>query len=147
REQLIAMSAKLDPARVIVRVNPVGTCDHELDLAALAQTPYRTLMLAKAEGASQLDALGAAGYRVLALCETAAGVECASEIARHDAVIALMWGAEDLAASMDGKSSRRDPVGDAATGLYRDFARYARSRVLLAAKAAGKMAIDSVFVN
>lgn len=175
REQLIAAAANpgLDPARVIVRVNPFGTDDHELDLATVAQTPFRTLMLAKAESAAQLDALDAAGYRVVALCETAVGIERASEIAGHAAVGALMWGAEDLAASMSGKSSRHDPAGagngagavasagadagagadaDAgvaapATGVYRDFARYARSRVLIAAKAAGKMAVDSVFVN
>lgn len=137
----------LDPARVIVRVNPVGTPDHTLDLAAIARTPYRTLMLAKAEGSSQLDAFGDAGFRVLALCETALGVSHAAEIAAHPAVFALMWGAEDLAASMGGRSSRHAPAAGAKTGVYRDFARYSRARVLIEAKAAGKQAVDSVFVN
>lgn len=148
REQLIASARDgLDPSRVIVRVNPVTTDDHALDLAAVAQTPYRTLMLAKAEGSSQLDALGEAGYRVLALCETALGVARAGEIAAHPAAFALMWGAEDLAASMGGKSSRHTPAASEATGAYREFARYSRSRVLIEAKAAGKLAVDSVFVN
>lgn len=150
REQLVAFAAdvdSLDPARVIVRVNPFGTADHERDLTALEGTPYRTVMLAKAEGAAQLDALGAAGYRVLALCETALGVSRANEIAGHEAVFALMWGAEDLVASMGGSSSRHDPVAPALTGAYRDAARFARSQVLIAAKAAGKQAVDSVFVN
>ncbi len=150
REQLVASASgldALDPARVIVRVNPFPTPDFALDLAAVQQTPYRTLMLAKTEGSSQLNALGEAGFRVLALCETALGISRVAEIAAHPAVFALMWGAEDLAASMGGKSSRRDPATGAATGMYRDFARYSRSRMLIEAKAAGKLAIDSVFVN
>lgn len=150
REQMVASATgpdALNPARVIVRVNPFPTPDFALDLAAVQQTQYRTLMLAKTEGSLQLDALGEAGFRVLALCETALGVSRVAEIAAHPAVFALMWGAEDLAASMGGKSSRHDPVAGAATGTYRDFARYARSRMLIEAKAAGKLAIDSVFVN
>jgi len=149
RAQLIASAsnADLDPARVIVRINPAGTPDHGLDLAAIRQTPYRTVMLAKAESATQLDALIAEGVRVLALCETAKGVARADEIAAHPAVVAMMWGAEDLAASMGGKGSRHEPTNGRATGAYRDFARYSRSRVLVEAKAAGKLAIDSVFLN
>ncbi len=149
RERLVAAASgtDLDPTRVIVRVNPVGTADHALDLAAVRQTPFRMLMLAKTEGSSQLDALGEEGFCVLALCETARGIARAHEIASHPAVYALMWGAEDLAASMGGKSSRHDPAAGASTGIYRDVARYARSRVLIEAKAAGKLAVDSVFVN
>ena len=136
----VAASA-LDPERVIVRVNPAGTPDHALDLAALAGTAYRTVMLAKTEGAADLDALHAAGHRVLALCETARGVLHAEEIAAHPAVIGLMWGAEDLVASMGGRSSRLED------GRYRDAARYARSRVLLAAKAFDRIAIDAVHLD
>lgn len=150
REQLLASASgqdALDPTRVIVRVNPFTTPDFALDIATVRQTPYRTLMLAKAEASSQLDALGEAGFRVLALCETTVGISRVAEIAAHPAVFAVMWGAEDLAASMGGKSSRHDPESGAATGRYRDFARYARARVLIEAKAAGKLAVDSVFVN
>ncbi len=155
RDQLVAAGAAsasgaagaLDPARVIVRVNPAGTPEHASDLVAVRRTPFRTLMLAKAEHAAQLDELHRSGFRVLALCETARGIAQLSEIAAHPAVFALMWGAEDLAASMGGKSSRIDPSGSAQTGRYRDFARYARSRMLIEAKAAGKLAVDSVFVN
>ncbi|WP_341976375.1 CoA ester lyase [Microbacterium sp. LWO13-1.2] len=139
REQVAASA--LDPARVIVRVNPATTAEHPLDLETLARTEYRTVMLAKTESTTDLDALHAGGYRVLALCETATGVERAGEIAAHPAVIGLMWGAEDLIASMGGRSSRYDD------GRYRDVARYARSRVLIAAKAAGKLAIDAVHVD
>ncbi len=150
REQLIAFSqstSMLDPARVILRVNPVFTPDFALDLAAVLQTEFRTLMLAKTEGTTGLASLGDEGFRVLALCETASGIARADQIAAHPAVIGLMWGAEDLAASMGGKGSRHEPADGQATGKYRDFARYSRARVLIEAKAAGKLAIDSVFLN
>ena len=129
----------LDPERTIVRVNPVGTRDFELDLQALERTPYRTVMLAKAESAEQLRAL--AGYSVIALCETAAGIVNASAIAAEPNTVGMMWGAEVLLASLGGLSSRNDDGG------YRAVALHARSTVLLAAKAAGKEAIDSVYVN
>ncbi|WP_275778827.1 CoA ester lyase [Paenarthrobacter sp. Y-19] len=132
-------AGELDPQRTIVRVNPVGTRDFELDLQALEQTPYRTVMLAKAESGEQLRAL--AGYSVIALCETASGIVNASAIAAEPNTVAMMWGAEDLLASLGGLSSRN---GD---GGYRAVALHARSTVLLAAKAAGKEAIDSVYVN
>ncbi len=128
----------LDPERTIVRVNPVGTADFIRDLEALGATRYRTVMLAKAESAGQPAELGA--YDVIALCETAAGVVAAPEIAAASNVVALMWGAEDLVASLGGSSSRF------ADGTYRAVARHARSAVLLAAGARGKSAIDSVFL-
>ncbi|BCW44322.1 CoA ester lyase [Arthrobacter sp. StoSoilB5] len=132
-------AAELDPSRTIIRVNPVGSAEFEKDLHSLAHSPYRTVMLAKAESAEQLRALE--GYRVIALCETAAGVVNASAIAAEPNVVALMWGAEDLLASLGGLSSRNDDGG------YRAVALHSRSAVLLAAKAAGKEAIDSVYVN
>lgn len=132
-------AGELDPQRTIVRVNPVGTRDFELDLQALEQTPYRTVMLAKAESGEQLRAL--AGYSVIALCETASGIVNASAIAAEPNTVAMMWGAEDLLASLGGLSSRNDDGG------YRAVALHARSTVLLAAKAAGKESIDSVYVN
>ena len=130
---------QLDSRTTIVRVNPVGTADHDADLVTLSTTPYTTVMLAKAESVAQVDALS--DFRVIALCETAVGVERAEELARHPAVVGLMWGAEDLIASLGGRSSRF------ADGSYRDVARHARARVLLAARAAGKAAIDAVYVD
>lgn len=129
----------LDPARTIVRVNPVGTADFAKDLAMLAHTRYTTVMLAKAETTTDIDALS--GFRVLALCETALGVLNAPQIAAHPSTVALMWGAEDLIASLGGTSSRD------ASGTYRDVALHARARVLLAAGAYGKQAVDAVFLD
>jgi citrate lyase subunit beta/citryl-CoA lyase len=130
---------ELDPSRTIVRVNPAGTEEFEKDLHCLAHTPYRTVMLAKAESAGQLKALG--DYQVIALCETAVGVLNAPAIAAAPNVVALMWGAEDLLATLGGTSSRKDDGG------YRAVALHARSSVLLAARAFGKEAVDAVYVN
>jgi citrate lyase subunit beta/citryl-CoA lyase len=137
REALVA--TPLDPARTIVRVNPVGTDEHELDIAALDSTDYRMLMLAKTSGAQDLDRLR--DFDVIALCETARGIVSAAEIAAVDVVVALMWGAEDLVASLGGSSSRADD------GAYRAVATHARSSVLLAAGAFGKAAIDAIHVD
>ncbi|MEN8581353.1 CoA ester lyase [Burkholderia sp. RS01] len=130
---------ELDPSRTIVRINPAGTADFEKDLHCLAHTPYRTVMLAKTESAEQLRALE--GFHVIALCETAAGIVNAPAIAAAPNVVALMWGAEDLLASLGGTSSRKDDGG------YRAVALHARSSVLLAAGAFGKEAVDAVYVN
>lgn len=129
----------LDPARVIVRVNEFGSPDWALDLAALHATPYRTVMVPKADTAlaGQLPL----GFSAIALCESAAGVVAAPVLAASGGIVALMWGAEDLVASLGGTSSRH------ADGTYRDVARTARSQVLLAAGAAGIPAIDTVHLD
>lgn len=128
----------LDPARTIVRLNP-GDDDLAEDLRALAVTPYRTVMLAKTSTAS--DVLPLARYDVIALIETAAGVVNVASIAAWPNVVGLMWGAEDLVASLGGTSSRGP------SGSYRDVAVHARSAVLLAAGAFGKAAIDAVHLD
>ncbi|WP_425953885.1 HpcH/HpaI aldolase/citrate lyase family protein [Xylanimonas sp. McL0601] len=133
----------VDPARAVVRVNGAGTRDHGADLAALARTGYRTVLLPKADGrfVGPLVRPDGAPYAVVALCETAAGVLAAPALAARPDVVALAWGADDLVASLGGTSSRR------ADGRYRDVARHARSAVLLAAGAAGKAAIDAVHLD
>jgi citrate lyase subunit beta/citryl-CoA lyase len=138
REALLA--TPLDPSRVIVRVNAVGTAEHASDIAVLGQTAYRLVMLPKAETSAQLDHLDP-DWQVIALCETPAGILNAPQIAALPTVIALMWGAEDLIASIGGRSSRHPE------GRYRDVARHARSAALLAAAAYGKAAIDSVYTD
>ncbi|MBO3103463.1 HpcH/HpaI aldolase/citrate lyase family protein [Cellulomonas fengjieae] len=130
-------SLPLDPERTIVRVNPAP--DLAEDLRALADTAYRTVMLAKTGSAADVRAL--ADYEVIALVETASGVVNVASIAAVPNVVALMWGADDLVASLGGTSSRRP------SGAYRDVAVHARSAVLLAAGAAGKVAIDAVHLD
>lgn len=133
------IDAEIDPERVIVRVNAPGTDAFVSDLSTLAQTDFRTVMVAKTEDPESLDVFDER-FSLIALCETARGVSAADRIAAHRRVAAMMWGAEDLVASLGGTSSR------AANGGYRDIARYARARVLLEAGAQGKAAIDAVHV-
>lgn len=130
---------RLDPDRTVVRINPAGSSHHQRDLAALADTEYQTVMLAKAEQPEDLRRL--APLLVIALCETALGVLNAAELAAASTTSALMWGAEDLLVSLGGRSSRHPD------GRYRDVAAHARSRVLLAAGAHGRTGIDSVYLN
>lgn len=134
------IDSALDPDRVIVRVNPPGTDDFVSDLASLAQTDYRAVMVAKAESAKALKPIDPR-FSVIALCETARGIVAAEKLAAHERVVGLMWGAEDLVASLGGTSSRGPD------GRYRDVVRAARSRVLLAAGARGKAAIDAVHLD
>ena len=134
------IESELDPARVIVRVNPTETDEFVADLATLSQTDYRRIMVAKAESPKRIGRIDAR-FEIVALCETAKGVAQAERLAALDNVMALMWGAEDLVASLGGTSSRKP------NGRYRDIARYARSRVLLAAGARGKAAIDAVHLD
>jgi citrate lyase subunit beta/citryl-CoA lyase len=137
REALQA--AELDPLRTIVRVNPVVSPFFDDDLRALTATPYRTVMLAKTERSSDLARL--ADYEVIALCETPLGIRDADALAEAPNVVALTWGAEDLVAGLGGTSSR------SSDGRLRDVAQYARTRVLVAAKAAERLAYDTVFLD
>ncbi|HWI32415.1 MAG TPA: CoA ester lyase [Microbacterium sp.] len=134
------IESDLDPARVIVRINPPGSDEFASDLSTLSQTDYRTVMVAKAEGVKALKAIDQR-FSLIALCETARGIAAAERLAASDRVSALMWGAEDLVASLGGTSSRKP------NGRYRDVARQARARVLLAAGARGKVAIDAVHLD
>lgn len=133
----------LPVGRTVVRLNAVGTPDFALDCAAVRGTGYCTVMLAKTESPEDViavrEALG--DVDVIALVETARGVVNAVGIALAEGVTALMWGAEDLVASLGGTSSR------ASDGTYRAVALQARSQVLLAAGAAGVGCIDAVYVD
>ncbi|GAB7069173.1 CoA ester lyase [Mycobacterium hodleri] len=133
------LETRLDPASTVVRVNPVGTPDHALDVTALAQTDYTTVMLAKTETAEQVRSL--APFDVVVLVETPLGALAVGETARVDGTVAVMWGAEDLFAATGGTANRRPD------GSYRDVATHVRSQCLLAAKAYGKLALDSVYLD
>jgi citrate lyase subunit beta/citryl-CoA lyase len=129
----------MDPSRTVVRINPATTADHELDLLALARTAYTTVMLAKTESAEQVAAL--APLDVVVLIETPLAALAVAELVRVDNAFAVMWGAEDLFAVLGGTSNRT------ADGSYRDVAKHVRSQTLLAAKAYGRMALDSVYLD
>ncbi|NGX09983.1 aldolase/citrate lyase family protein [Mycobacteroides franklinii] len=129
----------LDPARTVVRLNPASTADHLLDLEAVAQTAYTTVMLAKSEHADHVAAL--APLNVVVLVETPLGALNVAELMRPASVVAAMWGAEDLFAATWGTNNRWPD------GSYRDVAQHVRSQTLLAAKAFGRLALDSVYLD
>lgn len=137
REALLCTA--LDPERTVVRVNAAGTADFDADLTALATTAYRRIMLPKAESAEQVGLLS--DYEVIALFESPLGALRIEEVMAAPNVIGSMAGAEDLVAGLGGNSSRR------ADGTYRDVAEHVRSTALLAAKAYGKFALDSVYLG
>lgn len=137
REALV--NTPQDPSRTVVRVNPVGSPDHPLDLEALRSTEYTTVMLAKTESADQVACL--APLDVIVLVETPLGALAVADTARVDNAFAVMWGAEDLFAFTGGTANRWPD------GSYREVAKHVRSQSLLAAKAFGKLALDSVYLD
>lgn len=139
RARAALVEHQIDPERVIVRVNPPDSRHHAEDLRAVERTGYSTIMMPKVGHPGDLD--GLERWSVVALIETATGVLNAPAIAAHPATAAVLWGAEDLIASLGGKSSRDS------SGGYRDVCRAARSRVLLACGAAGTDAVDAVYLD
>jgi citrate lyase subunit beta/citryl-CoA lyase len=133
------IDAPLAPERTVIRVNSDETDACVEDVRALESTEYRRIMLPKCESAAQIASFG--GFEVIALIETPLGALSLREIAAADAVVGLMWGAEDLAASLGAAGSRR------AYGRLSGVSRLVRAQTLLAAKAYGRLAIDSVYTN
>jgi citrate lyase subunit beta/citryl-CoA lyase len=145
---LAALGQDLAAPSVAVRVNAIGTPWCHLDLAAVAACARErvTVVLPKAQSAGDLafaDRLLAgaeaatgrtAPVRLLALIETAAGLQAAGELARaSERLDGLILGYADLAASL-GR-----PSGTAAGGPEW---RFAQDALLVAARAAGIQAID-----
>ena len=135
---LLAAGGLLDIRRTIIRVNAVGSTDHDLDVELAATAGIERVMLPKSESP---EAVAGLPWRVVLLCESPAGIERAGELAAIDNVVAVMWGGDDLVAGLGGTSSRRPD------GLYHDVVRWARSRCLMAAKAHGRVAVDGVYMN
>jgi len=133
------VTTQLDPGRTVVRVNPSATADHQCDLEALARTPYTTVMLAKTEAGEQVRALSP--LDVVVLVETPLGALNVVESTRVDNAFAVMWGAEDLFAVLGGTNNRYPDDS------YREVAKHVRSQSLLAAKAYGRLALDSVYLD
>lgn len=139
-----------------VRINPLDDASL-IDLAAVVGGAPDGIMLPKIDGPAdvlrlshQLEALEArdsvpAGHiRVLPVAtETPVAPLRLAEFAsaRLPRLIGLTWGAEDLSAAI-GASTNLDEKGEWALTY-----RFARSSMLLAAKAAGVQAIDTLYVN
>lgn len=123
---------------LLLRVNGMATDWAAADFAAASGAGFAALVVPKVDSAEEARAAVAAarGLPVWAMIETPRGVLAAPAIAEVPGVVALLAGMADLA-----KDLRARP--DAArTPLL-----YALSAIVLAARAAGKLAFDGVFTG
>ncbi|MCE2542202.1 MAG: CoA ester lyase [Acidobacteria bacterium] len=130
-------------AEVSLRINDAKTALGRTDLAELVESGARpdALMLPKVAGAEEIRAVDRAlaraggGLPLIVQIETAAGLLAAAEIAAASSnVSAVFFGAIDLSA-------------DLGCAVEWEALIYARSRVVLAAGAAGVSALDSPFMD
>lgn len=122
-----------------VRVNAAGTVWHEADLAALTACPgLRGVMVPKAEETAALSRIAERlppGTAIVALVETARGIQQAPAIAACPAVCRLAFGSVDYALDIDA-----DETDEALL--------FARSALVVASRAAGLPApVDGVSVE
>lgn len=117
--------------RALVRINAPGTPWFDAD-AALVAARGVPVVVPKAETPGVLAGFG----EVVALVETAAGVERAGELAAVPSVTRLALGTIDLAAELGVDPDDREPFA------------YARSRLVIASAAAGLAPpVDGVTAN
>jgi (S)-citramalyl-CoA lyase len=104
RAHVVAFLASQAPGHHFgVRINSLDTADAKQDIAALKHSAPAWLMLAKTEGAAQLEllALHLPGVPQMALLESATALLAASLIAQAQSPLAaLMLGGADLAADL-----------------------------------------------
>jgi len=134
----------------LVRINPVGSDWEDEDIALTAPSRPDGYVLPKVQAAWQVQEISAKieavekthhwpvlSIRLLAIIETARGIVNLREIAESDPRLdALIFGAEDLAGDI---GATRTPEGREVL--------YARSKVVIHAKAFGLQAIDTVFID
>lgn len=140
RANALAFAAHDQSCELVIRINSLRTLDGLQDLTAIASAakPPAIVMLAKVSSAAEIeiaaDVLRGRPVQLIALIETALGVERAFEIARAPKLAMLMLGGADLSAE---------------SGALMNFAslHYARSRLASAAAAAGLGCIDVPFLD
>ena len=136
--------------RRFVRLNPFDTGRLPDDLAAALAGNPDGVVLPKASGARAVARLArlmeqagapAACSIIAIVSETPAAVQALSrDHWRHHRLEGLMWGAEDLAAELGASRNR-------VQGRPTQPFRLARNLTLMAAKAAGVLAIDTVYAD
>ncbi len=145
RTQLVAQLAAggYGPRQLVARCNALATPWGEADIRALAATPVTSLCLPKVESVEQLQQVSALleelqrpDMALWAMIETPAGVADVEAIAGYGRLTALLMGTTDLAYEL------RLPVDPGRTGLQ-----YALSRCVLAARLAGVVVLDGVYLD
>ena len=139
-----------------VRINPLGTGLTDADLSAVVKPGLDGILLPKANGAPDVSAIAATLDRL----EAAAGMQPGSvriavvstETPRamfnlgsyapaHPRLVALTWGAEDLAAAI-GATNNKEPDGSWTSPYV-----VARSLCLFAAAAAEVLGIETLYAD
>jgi citrate lyase subunit beta / citryl-CoA lyase len=127
-------------SHLAVRINPWPGATGHADIAALRANPPATLVLPKVESMETVNGVAAMlgdhgrNVRFLVLVESAKGVLNAQSICTAPRVDAVIFGAEDYAASVGAVRTKEGPE-----------VLYARSHVVACAAAAGIDAIDLVY--
>jgi len=118
-----------------VRINALTTPEGERDVAAVAKEPLlQGIVVPKPEG--DLSSLArTTGKALLPIIESARGLLHIEDVVRSEGVVAVTWGAGDLAASVGGDIGAygRNP--------------YVKTLIVMAAAAYGLDAIDRVFFD
>lgn len=146
RANLIALFASQPTfqARYIsIRINATGSPYFKDDLTALKQIPAGalfSLVLPKVESAKDIDLVGDS-YLIDAQIESALGLSNVEAIAAHPRLISLSYGpldfAADLGASLDALTESD----------LKEFTLYPLMKILVAARANGKLAFDGPEVD
>jgi citrate lyase subunit beta/citryl-CoA lyase len=128
---------------ISVRVNAANTPYFKDDLSALRQFPSGALfsiVLPKVEKASEIDLLGDAIF-VDAQIESAAGLTNVESIAAHPRCLSLSYGPLDFAADLGAS------LDDLSESELKEFTIYPLMKILVAARANGKLAFDGPEVD
>ncbi|MCY3688495.1 MAG: CoA ester lyase [Gammaproteobacteria bacterium] len=139
----------------LVRINPLDSPWGEADIAAVIAASPDGLVVPKVTRASDVESvdglvaeqerragLASGSVKLLLIgTETPGSAFHLQEIAAHPRVDGLTWGSEDLSAEL-GASAIRD-----ASGEYLEVFSLVRSLALLAAAAAGKQPIDTIYAD
>lgn len=146
RENLIKLFATKSTfcARYIsIRVNATNTPHFKDDLSALnriASGALFSVVLPKVESASDLDLLGSS-YFIDAQIESATGLSNVDKIAAHPRLISLSYGPLDFAADLGASLDALTEVD------LKEFTLYPLMKILVAARANGKLAFDGPEVD
>ena len=138
-----------------VRMNPLDTPWGHADLEATMATPPDAYVVPKPDTLEDLDAIDAELSRlerlhghpdrsvglILIAAETPLGALNVPTLPRCPRVVAMSWGAEDLAATL-GAPDNRDEAGN-----YLPVYQHCRVVTLLSAVAGGVQPIDAVYVD
>ena len=142
--------------RFFVRVNPFDTGMTFDDMAAVVKPGLDGLMIPKADGAADIERIGeeldqleaAAGMAIGAVKIAVVATETAqamfnlgSYTPAHPRLVALTWGAEDLAAALGATANKEED------GSWTSPYMLARNLCLFAASSAGVLALDTLYAD